>query len=710
MPILDPRVSASTTLLRDRFAAAKPFKHLLIDDFFTEHLARELLEQFPKPDESISLNPYGAGGAKATHPDLTTLGSTYRAVHDYLRSSAFLTWLSAVTRIEDLLYDEQNYGGGTHENFEGRDLRPHVDFNYHPVSKLHRRINLIVYLNEDWQPEWGGAIALHSDPRGSNDEVTEYQPSFNRCIIFETSERSWHGFERLVFPEGQKHRSRKSLSIYLYTRERPEEEAHAEHTTFFIPRSLPSRFSANRTLTEKDVDELGELFGQRDRLIELYQREQGRRDTDSAPAARLRIQVAELQAKQSIPVMGYVRQTGNVHGRYADGWSTGELRFSMLAERPIRSLTIRARIPEHLPAGTTLSLHVNGACRAETPVSSGIATLSADLNISVEEIAAIHIAISATMNPKSVGLNEDKRNLGFFLECAMFEHGNETPRMYGLRAARVQPRIYLAIGDCHTARFDGLTFESPEHPQKHIVVKSRWQTYARAQDVFKNGSLNETLTRVFTEMRLIRQTTETMRSPFMPLVMYTQPEIGELMHFLLRPDEKDAVLLFSFGEVDIWDIANKYVRRYRFDVPGLSCLELLPDDEDAPETLSLETVRQVVAQRCAPLFEGLTALRDFGFTNIFLHEIPPPGLRRSRLWNPARLRYKLCTLFNQLYKDFCRKNGIGFISILDEISADGLRDLRYDQDGVHLTPETALISIGRLEEKLLARRRTQNPL
>jgi hypothetical protein len=420
--ILAPLVSASAALLRDRFARAEPFKHILVDDFFDDALARELLAQFPKPDESISLNPYGAIGAKATHPDLSTLGGAYRTVHAYMGSPRFLAWLGEITGIEGLLYDEKNYGGGTHENFEGRDLRPHVDFNYHPVSKLHRRINLIVYLNDEWRPEWGGAIALHSDPRSPHDKVTEYQPLFNRCIVFETNERSWHGFERLNFPSDQKHRSRKSLSIYLYTRERPEEEAHAEHTTFFIPRSLPPRFAANHMLAARDVEELGELLGHRDRLIELHQREQGKREPDSAEAARLRILVAELQAKQHIPIMGYVRQTGNVSGFYPDGWSAKELRFSVRAERTIRMLSIRARIPEHISEDAALRIDLNGARIAEIPASPGILECSADVRIETGEIRAVRIEISAVMNPKRIGLNEDERDLGFFLECATFEH------------------------------------------------------------------------------------------------------------------------------------------------------------------------------------------------------------------------------------------------------------------------------------------------
>ncbi|HVA28002.1 MAG TPA: 2OG-Fe(II) oxygenase [Candidatus Baltobacteraceae bacterium] len=271
-------VVESTARRHDEFFAAMPFRHVVIDEFFTPTLACELREQFPAADESLSRNRYGAAGLKAYRRDLTALGPAFQAADALFRSAAFLDWLTQVTGIPQLLYDETNFGGGTHENFDGRDLRPHVDFNIHPVSGLHRRLNVIVYLNEDWRDEWGGAIALHSDPRDPLDTIVEYSPSFNRCIIFETNERSWHGFERIRLPEGERHRSRKSLSIYFYTRERPQDELHREHTTFFVPRPLPPRFAGGYALSDEDANELGELIGQRDRLIELYQSELGKKN------------------------------------------------------------------------------------------------------------------------------------------------------------------------------------------------------------------------------------------------------------------------------------------------------------------------------------------------------------------------------------------------------------------------------------------------
>jgi hypothetical protein len=420
--VVDSSVLRSADSLRERFMAARPFPHVIVDGFFVEHYVRELVEQFPPHRGEGKVNEFGAPGIKAVYSDLTQLGPAYRKAHEFFGSAAFLEWLSSATGIPGLLYDPQNFGGGTHENLDGRDLRPHVDFNFHPVAKLHRRVNLIVYLNEGWQPEWGGNITLHSDPRSVSDEATSYVPSLNRCIIFETSERSWHSFDLIRLPDGEKHRSRKSLSLYFYSKERPEDQIHAEHTTFFVPRGLPERFKEGYTLTREDAAELDQLMGQRERLIALYQREQGTREADSAQAARLRILVAQLRAKRNIPIMGYVRSQGDVSGMYDDGWNGAELQFTLYVQRAVRALSISAIVPQGIAAGTQLRVDAGGVECVCAAVEPGHVNAAGALRLDAGSRTKMRIRISATANHKALGLSSDERNLGFLLQCITFEH------------------------------------------------------------------------------------------------------------------------------------------------------------------------------------------------------------------------------------------------------------------------------------------------
>lgn len=117
-----------------------------------------------------------------------------------------------------------------------------------------RACDCVIYLNKEWEEAWGGAIELHSNPHNPLvDEIASFLPLFNRAIIFETSEYSWHGFKRIALPPDKQYLSRKSFSIYLYTKDRPVEEVVAPHTTFYLPHPLPDNLRAGHTLTEDDM-------------------------------------------------------------------------------------------------------------------------------------------------------------------------------------------------------------------------------------------------------------------------------------------------------------------------------------------------------------------------------------------------------------------------------------------------------------------------
>jgi hypothetical protein len=89
-------------------------------------------------------------------------------------------------------------------------------------------------------------------------------PRYNRCVIFETTEWSWHGFNRITLPAERRDLSRKSIALYFYTRERPPEELADTHSTIYVDRPLPERFRAGLTLDETDIEELRALLARRD--------------------------------------------------------------------------------------------------------------------------------------------------------------------------------------------------------------------------------------------------------------------------------------------------------------------------------------------------------------------------------------------------------------------------------------------------------------
>jgi hypothetical protein len=143
-------------------------------------------------------------------------------------------------------------------------LDPHIDFNRHPIEAWHRRLNLIIYLNREWGDDWGGELELHSDPRAADDYITTIAPLFNRCVIFETTESSWHGFPRIGLPADRHDLSRKSVALYFYTRDRPAEETGDTHSTIYVDRPLPDRIAPGHVLNDHDVDDLRTLLARRD--------------------------------------------------------------------------------------------------------------------------------------------------------------------------------------------------------------------------------------------------------------------------------------------------------------------------------------------------------------------------------------------------------------------------------------------------------------
>ncbi|MDR3388651.1 MAG: 2OG-Fe(II) oxygenase [Rudaea sp.] len=262
--MLNPQLHSDAGRLAARFRERDPFRHVVIDDFLAADACASLLAQFPPFERGNARNEAGEVGAKSTVEKIRTLGPAYAALDDLIQTREFLDLIGRVTGIPGLRYDPWYFGGGTHENRAGQDLDAHVDFNRHPVERWHRRLNLIVYLNHEWDDAWGGSLELHSDPRAADDRVTRITPLYNRAVIFETTEWSWHGFTRIALPEEKKSLSRKSIALYFYTTERPQDELADTHSTIYVDRPLPERFRPGLTLGAADVEELRILLARRD--------------------------------------------------------------------------------------------------------------------------------------------------------------------------------------------------------------------------------------------------------------------------------------------------------------------------------------------------------------------------------------------------------------------------------------------------------------
>jgi hypothetical protein len=242
---------------------------VVIDNFLDPALAAQLLESFPGFERGNSVGDDGAPGGKSTLDRVRQLGPAYQRLDDAIQSPEFLRAVGALAGIDGLIYDPWYLGGGTHENRNGMALDPHVDFNYHPSERWHRRLNLIVYLNPQWEEGWGGCLELFRDPHADARPARSVAPLFNRCVIFETSERSWHAFDPIRLPPEHAGLTRRSIALYFYTKDRPAADIAPRHTTYYVNRLLPSHLDEGRMLSRGDVAEIKQLLEQRDAHIRM---------------------------------------------------------------------------------------------------------------------------------------------------------------------------------------------------------------------------------------------------------------------------------------------------------------------------------------------------------------------------------------------------------------------------------------------------------
>lgn len=274
--VLNTQLVANPESWQQQFRHAEPFPHLVIDNFFSSDFARSLTEDFPAFKAGNAMGDDGHLGGKSTFDRIRKLGAHYVTLDSLIQSPAFLDLIEKMTGIDRLLFDPFYLGGGTHENRDGMNLDAHVDFNYHSSERWHRRLNLIIYLNDEWDPAWGGSLQLWRDPHARAGADVSVSPLFNRAIIFETSEQSWHGFDQINLPVGKKHIARKSIALYFYTNDRPKQEIAGRHSTVYVKHALPPQFASGHVLSESDVAHLQHLIADRDQHIALQYAENTR--------------------------------------------------------------------------------------------------------------------------------------------------------------------------------------------------------------------------------------------------------------------------------------------------------------------------------------------------------------------------------------------------------------------------------------------------
>ena len=194
--------------LRLHFLLAKPFPHLVIDNFCEQEKLLQLYDDLPEietksRDYIFAANKFEKSGIKDISP-------LFNELYQGLVSQKFEDLLRFISN-EDIFVDKAFHGGGIHQGKKNSFLDMHIDFNYHPLHKMwYRHLNLLLYLNKDWKKEYGGQLRLKDLRTGKEKSI---DVPFNRMIIQLTGRYTLHGYNLTHFPDGM---YRTSIAAYAY--------------------------------------------------------------------------------------------------------------------------------------------------------------------------------------------------------------------------------------------------------------------------------------------------------------------------------------------------------------------------------------------------------------------------------------------------------------------------------------------------------------
>jgi len=212
---------------RESYRDARPYPHAMVDGFLGEPIARALADAFPRPEHPGWMRrDYHEQAARLGQLQRTGFEGVDPAIRHLLAElsgMAFLDFLATLTGIEGLIPDAHFRGAGPSLTLPGGHLALHADFNRDRTRHLERRVTVLYYLAEDWQPEWGGALELWNAEKTACG--ASYLPVLDRLVVMAHGDTYWHGQPKpLTCPAG---RFRAALSAYFYVASASADEGDA---------------------------------------------------------------------------------------------------------------------------------------------------------------------------------------------------------------------------------------------------------------------------------------------------------------------------------------------------------------------------------------------------------------------------------------------------------------------------------------------------
>jgi Rps23 Pro-64 3,4-dihydroxylase Tpa1-like proline 4-hydroxylase len=237
----------SLSLLNNGYKETVPFPHIIIDDFLKEDFLEKVLAEVKLLDSNNAYYKATYNFDKLEYNKFAfkdNIGTNTMELFKYLNSDEFIKCIESLTGIYGIVRNNLSLAGaGVHRIHKDGCLAVHTDFNTytHPVlGKLDRRVNILIYLNPNWQESYKGHLWLCD----SKEPLKKILPILNRCVIFNTTSQSHHGHpERLCVPNDSIYRE--SIASYYYTKNINDPydfEGNLHHAGAIVSTQFPYNF------------------------------------------------------------------------------------------------------------------------------------------------------------------------------------------------------------------------------------------------------------------------------------------------------------------------------------------------------------------------------------------------------------------------------------------------------------------------------------
>ena len=237
-----------------------PIPYILIDNFLKDDMYQSINKEYPnKLDESWWKyeNPLEV---KYANDKIHEYSKNTQNLFYALSHQEFINKIGNIFNIHNLEYDPHCHGGGLHMMPKYGRLNMHLDYEIHPITNKKRRLNIILYMNDEWDKSWNGDTQLW-DETMSKCMVKSY-PKRNKALIFVTNDDSWHGIpNKIMCPENI---FRKTIAFY-YVSKKNDEKSKCRSKAVFTKRPddkyderLEKLFEirSNRRIENKDLKEI----------------------------------------------------------------------------------------------------------------------------------------------------------------------------------------------------------------------------------------------------------------------------------------------------------------------------------------------------------------------------------------------------------------------------------------------------------------------